>query len=130
MRNLLYLFLFSCLAGPSFHAQGIKIQSVRANVGEILVDYTLDNPKTAHQIKLQLDYEGQTWTPNSVFGDAGHNITGPTSKTLRWDAGKEGKEINGPHVALINKFICWRRSTQTPAPVFAISRCWAIPIAQ
>jgi hypothetical protein len=78
------------------HAQGIKIQSVRANVGEILVDYTLDNPKTAHQIKLQLDYEGQTWTPNSVFGDAGQNITGPTPKTLRWDAGKEGKEINGP----------------------------------
>lgn len=96
MRNLLYLFLFSCLAGPSFHAQGIKIQSVRANVGEILVDYTLDNPKTAHQIKLQLDYEGQTWTPNSVFGDAGQNITGPSPKTLRWDAGKEGKEINGP----------------------------------
>jgi len=96
MRILLFLFLFSYLAGTSFHAQGIKIQSVRANVGEILVDYTLDNPKTAHQIKLQLDYEGQTWTPNSVFGDAGHNITGPTSKTLRWDAGTEGKEINGP----------------------------------
>ena len=95
MRRLTFLFAALIPFIPTLNAQAVSIQSVNSKVGEISVNYTLDNPKIPHHIKVNLEYQNQVFTPKTVIGDVGLNVKGPSPKSLVWKIGEDGTEING-----------------------------------